>query len=408
MTNIDKNMKIKQSITETRNRRKSQICRVYTVKIDESSLSKKQKEHLKMLFVEAKWVANDIINYSKQGNSIFEYKLSNIVTHKDKDMNDIISELKYLGSQMKQSLYEELKSNIKGLSHSKKNGNKVGQIKFKSEVKSLNLKQYNNTYKILSDKKMKIQGVKNPIRVNGLNQFINIKNIEYANAKILNLPTGYYIAITTFIYKDDIKENKIDDIIGLDFGISSNLTTSKGDKYNMMMQESDRLKRLQTKLNRQNKGSKRRYKTISLIKKEYQKISNRKNDYVNKLVHDICKYKIVVMQDEQISKWKNDVFSDKIHHSILGRLKAKLINKDNVIVLNKYLPTTKLCTKCNTKNDKIKLSDRIFICPNCGYTEDRDIHAAKNMIDIYKILVGMGHTDFKRIKELPKCEDTTL
>ena len=43
MTNIDKNMKIKQSITETRNRRKYQICRVYTVKIDESSLSKNKK-----------------------------------------------------------------------------------------------------------------------------------------------------------------------------------------------------------------------------------------------------------------------------------------------------------------------------------------------------------------------------
>ena len=73
------------------------------------------------------------------------------------------------------------------------------------------------------------------------------------------------------------------------------------------------------------------------------------------------------------------------------------------------MPTTKLCIRCKHKNEDMTLSDRIFICPNCGYTEDRDIHAARNMVEIYKIIVGMGRTKFKRIKELNlTCEDTTL
>ena len=60
---ISKNDNIKKTMKETMNRRSSQSCFVYKVKIDESRLNKKQKEQLKMLFVEAKWLYNDILNY---------------------------------------------------------------------------------------------------------------------------------------------------------------------------------------------------------------------------------------------------------------------------------------------------------------------------------------------------------
>ena len=52
----EKISKIRDSLAKTREKRKSQICRVFTVKIQQNRLSKKQREELKMLFVEAKWV----------------------------------------------------------------------------------------------------------------------------------------------------------------------------------------------------------------------------------------------------------------------------------------------------------------------------------------------------------------
>ena len=55
---------------------------------------------------------------------------------------------------------------------------------------------------------------------------------------------------------------------------------------------------------------------------------------------------------------------------------------DNVIVLDKFIPTTKICMECGKTYD-MKPSQRTFKC-TCGVKEDRDIHAAKNMIVIAK------------------------
>lgn len=55
---------------------------------------------------------------------------------------------------------------------------------------------------------------------------------------------------------------------------------------------------------------------------------------------------------------------------------------DRTVVLDKWFPTTKYCNKCNTKVE-LGLDDRTFECPVCKEKEDRDIHAAKNMIYFY-------------------------
>ena len=115
---------------------------------------------------------------------------------------------------------------------------------------------------------MKIQGISKKITVNGLDQFINIPGIEIANAHILNTPDGYYIAITTYQNINDLPEKKyIGEEIGIDFGIKANITLSNGETFSCSIGESERLKRLQRKLARQQKGSNNRYKTRRLIRK---------------------------------------------------------------------------------------------------------------------------------------------
>ena len=106
-------------------------------------------------------------------------------------------------------------------------------------------------------------------------------------------------------------------------------------------------------------------------------------------------YDKVIIQDEQLSIWKIK-HGKKVHHSILGRVKTKLKNKENCIILNKYYPTSKLCTECGTYNDDLQLKDRIFVCPNCGHKSDRDIHAANNMLWFYDNIVAMGRSEVKR------------
>ncbi len=424
-SSITKNKNIASSMAATMAKRKGQQCRVYKVKIDESRLSAKQKEQLKMLFIEAKWLYNDCLNWldENKGKYASDYIISKQITKLDKDGNREQVELDYLGSQMRQSVIADLQRNIKVLAKLKQNGYKVGKLNYRKEYKSVNLKQYGTTYKILSHNKMRIQNVHGKLTVNGLDQFVNIDGIEYANANILNTPLGYYIAITTYIDKGKIQHTpKIKGRIGIDFGCTTSFTLSNGEEIDCTIQESDRLKRLQKKMFRQVKGSKGREKTIYLIKKEYAKLSNQKTDLTNKIVSYLSSFDEVIFQDEQLQQWK--VKNGKaVQHSVLGKVKAKLQTKQNCHMINRWFPTTKLCTNCGTYNDNLKLSDRKFVCPECGITDARDIHAAKNMIWIYdNIVVGLERTDLKRVEMEPlvrqiclssqvlsaKPEDTTL
>lgn len=383
---LAKNERIKLAGQATRLKRKSQTCKVYTVKIDESRLSTRQAEQLKMLFVEAKWIYNDILSYSQE-NDICAYntKVKSIdVLNKDKEKET--RELKYIGSQMKQSVFDNILSNIKMLSTKKKQGNKVGKLRYISEYKSIELSQYNRTYKIYGNKHIKIQKISGKIIVNGLEQFINIPDIEIANAKILNKPDGYYIAITTYQYNDKLPiKQYIGEEIGIDFGIKDTITLSTGEKFKSSIGETERLKRLQRKLARQKKSSNNRYKTRILIQREYQKITNKKNDIANKIVSHILSYEHIYMQDENITGWHKGLFGKQVQYSILGRIKMKLINNPRVEVLDRFVPTTKYCPIYgNIKND-ITLNDRVYHCDICGYTNDRDIHSANNMIIMTKI-----------------------
>ena len=82
------------------------------------------------------------------------------------------------------------------------------------------------------------------------------------------------------------------------------------------------------------------------------------------------------MQDEQISSWK-EKHGKKVQHSILGRVKRILMMREDTKVLDKYVPTTKLCRNCGHIHEGLTLWGREYKCPVCGETEDRDVHAAK-------------------------------
>ena len=388
---LERNKLIGENGLKTRMKRAKQICKTFRFKIDYDNLNKQQKEYIKMLFVEAKWIYNYLI--SQDDIYSFNYKDLNQVIHKDKNKNDIVSDIQYVRSSVKQELITQIVNQIKGLSKLKKKGHKVGKLKFKSEFNSIKLKQYNITHSLRGNK-FKIQGIKDLIRVRGIEQLKKYKNIDYTTANLLYDGINYYIALTCFIDKDNTEKQYKNDIVGIDMGVSTSLTLSDGTKYDISIGESDRLKKLQTKLVSKQKGSNNRYKTIKKIRKEYIHINNKKNDISNKIVHLILNdNKIIVIQDEQISEWRQDGLSGpKIQHSILGRIKSKLVNNDRTIILDKWFPTTKYCRHCGSKVT-LELKDRIFECPKCKTKEDRDIHAANNMIYFYLHSINAPGTD---------------
>jgi putative transposase len=206
------------------------------------------------------------------------------------------------------------------------------------------------------------------------------------------------VAFTCFIYKDKIKKKETNGkTIGIDFGCSTAFTTSEGEKIQASVQESERLKKLQRRFARQQKGSKRRYRTLGLIKGEYQKQTNRKNDLANKIVAKFLENDRVVIQDEQLRGWQKGGHGKAVQHSVLGRVKAKLILSPRVAVLTRTAPTSKLCRKCGAYHDELRVWDRSFVC-ECGVSEDRDIHAAKNMVWMYENNLGVERAKITRME----------
>ena len=51
-----------------------------------------------------------------------------------------------------------------------------------------------------------------------------------------------------------------------------------------------------------------------------------------------------------------------------------------LVIVDRFFASTKICHNCGNKK-KMKLSDRLYICPICGYIEDRDLNAALNIRD---------------------------
>ena len=379
---LAKNTRIREQSKQTKQKRKSQICRVYRVKIDFSHLNANQRLRLKMLFVEAKWLYNSILTFLND-HDIDDYDTKTLIVQGlDKDCQPVTHELLYISSQMRQSVIQGIKDSMKALVVLREHNRKTGSLRYKSDYVSINLKQHRVTYRFYDEYHIGIQGFKERIRIKGANQFWNIPDLEFANAKLLNLPDGYYLAITTYQNKGS-ENKKYKSEIGIDMGIKTTITTSNGRKYKVLIEESERIKKCQRLIARRKKGSSNRYKAVRLLRKAYQKLTSRKRDIANKIVHNLLEHEHVYMQDENLKGWHKGLFGRTVQHSVLGLVKAKLIRHERVTVLSSREPTTKYCPVCGNLNKDITLADRVYEC-SCGYREDRDIHAAQNMILLAK------------------------
>ena len=343
-----------------------------------------------MLFIEGKWFYNHVLRLHNdiKLNAINTTNIKEVI-HLDKDRNELKSKLNVLSSQQKQAIVTRMNQNEKTIATLVKKGKqKHGSLQFKSELTCIPLKQYGISYKFKSCNKVKIQGISGTILVRIGNQLQNAD--ELANANLVKKADGYYLKVVTFTCKNKIKQTKTNGKeIGLDFGIKTNITTSEGEKIDVVVRESDRLKRLQKEMFRRIKGSNNHYKTINHIQREYLKLSNKKKDNANKIVHALKVYDCIVMQDEQISNWHKGWFGKQVQHSCLGLVKAKLKALPQTIILDKWIPTTKWCPKCHRKHD-VSLDERTYTC-ECGYSYDRDVHSARNMLAIKDFVFQQNH-----------------
>ena len=379
----ERNCKIKESSKATRERHSNMDCCVVSVKIQENRLSKAKLGKLIRFFLEAKWLYNAII-----ASETLTLEDTSIVKIKVKDTFEE-REIKNLSAQMKQSIVDSTKTNVSNLSKAKRKGLKVGRLQFKKECNEINLKQFGQTYAIKGKNKIRVQNI-GILVVNGLEQ-INLDEVDFANAKLIQKPSGFYIHITIYTKKQFQSEIE-KEILGLDMGIKDQLTFSNGVKVNFYLEESEQLKGLARKLSRQTKGSNQYKQTLNRIKRIYEHLNNKKNDVVNKLNSVLEKNYIICFQDELLNQWKRKKskrrfsFGRKVQHGILGRVKDKLKKNSSNVMLESSVPTTQACPECGCLT-KHSLDKRVYHCNHCGFEcLDRDVHSAHMMV----LLSGYG------------------
>lgn len=177
--------------------------------------------------------------------------------------------------------------------------------------------------------------------------------------------------------------------VGVDLGLKHLAVMSNGEVLpnpRTLRRYELRLSRLQRNLSRKKKGSNNRSKAILKIQKLWFRIRCTRNDYIHKFTTAITKqYKQVVIEDlcikgmmslRPLAKSVSDARLYEIRRQL--EYKGKWYGCD-VILADRFFPSTKLCSNCNNKKDSMSMSSRTYECDTCGFTQDRDLNAAINL-----------------------------
>ena len=193
-------------------------------------------------------------------------------------------------------------------------------------------------------------------------------------------------------YETEIKQGEYQDkTLGVDLGIKSLAVCSDGEIFEAprkLKKKEKRLKRLQKKLSNQEKGSNSRNKTKAKLAVQHFKIANERKDILHKATSSIVKTKpekIIVIEDLNVSGMiKNHKLAKAISNIGFYEFRRQLEYKckwygKTLVVVDRFFPSSKLCSGCKNKKTDLKLSHRTYKCQNCGLRLDRDLNAAINL-----------------------------
>jgi transposase, IS605 orfB family len=264
---------------------------------------------------------------------------------------------------------------------------RAGFPKFKSK------KTYKFSFKVpqfvkLEDNRLFITKFKGGIKVKQHQEIIG----TIKNATIKLNPSGKYYVSLIVEYDNQIPTKpKVEhnSAVGVDLGIKTYATLSNKISYTYPMYLENnlvKLKELQVKF------SKSKSKRVRLkIAKLYEKITNQRLDFIHKLTKElVIKYGSIAIEDLDV-KGMLEGHSDlarRISDCSWFTFRQLLTYKSelygcNLIVIPRFYPSSKSCSNinCSYINDNLKLTDREWLCPNCGLTLDRDYNASLNILN---------------------------
>ena len=216
------------------------------------------------------------------------------------------------------------------------------------------------------------------------------KNIR--SATLYKSKSGkYFLSILIELPQEEIVKFKhTDKQVGIDLGVKNFVITSDGEVFenkHFLKKEEKQLKKLQRQLSKKKIGSNNRDKQRVKIAKLFERITNKKYSYIYYIANELLShYDTIFMEDLNIQGMLNNhniakAISEVCFYKFKEILTAKAVDDNKqVISIDRFYPSSKTCSVCGYKKDDLKLSDRSWVCPNCGTRHDRDINAAVNIL----------------------------
>ena len=267
----------------------------------------------------------------------------------------------------------------------------VGFPKFKSKRRSRKSYTTNNqkgTIRLIDGKTIRLPKLKD-VRIK-LHRQLPL-NSTIKSATISQTPTGkYYISILVE-YEADQKQitPKQEAVIGLDYSSTSLYVDSQGSSadYPRYYRKAEaKLKKEQRKLSKRMKDGKNREKQRQKVARLHEKVVNQRKDFLHKQSRQITNaYDAVAIENLNMRSMAQGLNLGKsVNDNGYGILKTFLAYKlaeqgKQLVVIDKWYPSSKLCRFCKTTNKDLRLSDRIWTCNHCGAMLDRDKNAAINI-----------------------------
>jgi len=222
--------------------------------------------------------------------------------------------------------------------------------------------------------------------------YLNKHKENIKSATLTRTKSGKYF-LSILVDGDLMKElpKPKNNFIGLDLGIKDFIVDSNGNSVeNIKIKRNNqkKLAKLHKELSKKQKGGSNREKAKVKLAKFYEKLNNKKENYLHHITNQLLdENQVIVIEDLNVKGMlKNHNLAKSIQELSLYRFKEMLTYKTkwynrHIIEIDRYYPSSKLCSVCGYKNNDLKLSYREWACPDCKTNHDRDKNAAINILN---------------------------